>query len=200
MQTGGLKPLVSLFAIVAFFLAAMLPLSEAHGQSNAIAPATINAPATAATILPVSITTTPVTSAPPAISGTSAAPTALPDTGASLFRVFGAMVIVIGVFFAGVWLFKNWQRISTKGKGGSRLNLIEVKSLGQRQTLLVVGYQEQRMLLASTSTGITLLTQLPPEKTVVETTETSTETSADTTTGSRMSFADAFQQVLNRKG
>jgi flagellar biogenesis protein FliO len=114
--------------------------------------------------------------------------TSLPDTGASLFRVFGALILVIAVFLGGVWLFRNWQRFATQKGGAAKLNLLEVKSLGQRQALYVVGYQQQRMLLASSPTGITLVSHLP----AVDEVET-------TAPAPKLSFAEAFQHVLSRK-
>jgi flagellar biogenesis protein FliO len=112
----------------------------------------------------------------------------LPDAGASVFRVVGAFVTVVAIFLAGVWLFKNWQRFTVQKSGGTRLSLIEVKSLGQRQAIYVVGYQQQRMLLASTPAGITLLSHLPESD--------AAEKSAP---ASNPTFAEAFQQVLGRK-
>ncbi len=115
-------------------------------------------------------------------------PSALPNAGASIFRVCGAFVLVVALFLGGVWLFKNWQRLALQKNGAAKLNLIEVKSLGQRQAIYVVGYQQQRMLLASTPAGITLLSHLPPageaEKAVPVT---------------NLSFAEALQHVLSRK-
>lgn len=116
---------------------------------------------------------------------------ALPETGASVVRVFGALVLVIAIFLGGVWLFRNWQRFAIKKGGGAKLNLIEVKSLGQRQALYVVGYQDQRMLLASSPAGITLLSHLPAAE---ETAKESVPAAAP-----KMSFSEAFQHVLNRK-
>ncbi len=113
---------------------------------------------------------------------------ALPDAGASLIRVFGALILVIAIFLGGVWLFRNWQRLATQKSGGTKLNLLEVKSLGQRQALYVVGYQQQRMLLASSPTGITLVSHLPEAE--------ETEAAAPVP---KLSFAEAFQHVLNRK-
>jgi flagellar biogenesis protein FliO len=111
---------------------------------------------------------------------------ALPDMGASLLRVVGALVVVIAVFLAGVWLFKNWQRLTLR-KGAPKLSVLEVRSLGQRQAIYVVGYEQQRLLIASSSTGVTLLSHLP---------------SADAEpleAAPKMSFAQAFQQDLARK-
>lgn len=112
---------------------------------------------------------------------------ALPDMGASLLRVAGALVAVIAVFLAGVWLFKNWQRLALRKGAPPKLNVLEVRSLGQRQAIYVVAYEQQRLLLASSSAGVTLLSHLP-----------SVEAEAPAATP-KMSFAEAFHQVLARK-
>jgi flagellar biogenesis protein FliO len=114
----------------------------------------------------------------------------LPDTGASVIRVFGALMLVVGIFLGGVWLFRNWQRFTVQKGGGPRLNVLEARSLGQRQSLYVVGYQQQRLLLAASPAGITLLSHLPPAD------EKECDPAAVAT---KISFADAFQQVLARK-
>jgi flagellar biogenesis protein FliO len=113
----------------------------------------------------------------------------VPDMGGSVLRVFGALILVIGLFLGGVWLFRNWQRLSVRNGGAPKLNIIEVKSLGQRQAIYVIGYQQQRMLLASSPAGVTLLSHLPAAE--------ETESAAPAPT--RMNFAEALQQVLARK-
>lgn len=112
----------------------------------------------------------------------------LPDAGASVARVCGAFIVVIALFLAGVWLFRNWQRLAIQRGGGAKLALIEIKSLGQRQTLYVVGYQQQRMLLAASPAGITLVSHLPeaPEGEKPE-------------AAPAPNFAEALQNVLNKK-
>jgi flagellar biogenesis protein FliO len=112
---------------------------------------------------------------------------ALPGVGASLMRVVGALVLVIAVFLAGVWLFKNWQRLTMRKGAVRKLNVLEVRSLGQRQAIYVIGYEQQRLLLASSSAGVTLLSHLPSVE---------AEPVIDTP---KLSFAEAFQQVLARK-
>ena len=131
---------------------------------------------------------------PLAALGASAGPSeaaqgaALPNAGASVLRVCGAFLLVMAVFLGSVWLFRNWQRLAVQKNGGAKLNLIEVKSLGQRQALYVVGYQQQRMLLASSPAGIMLVSHLP-----------------DAAEGEKaappapVSFAAALQNVLSRK-
>jgi flagellar biogenesis protein FliO len=114
---------------------------------------------------------------------------ALPDMGASVLRVAGALGIVIALFLGGVWLFKNWQRLALRRGAAPKLAVLEVKSLGQRQALYVVGYEQQRMLLASSPTGITLVSHLPEASAAAPVAEPA----------SSMSFVQAFQQVLARK-
>jgi flagellar biogenesis protein FliO len=104
-------------------------------------------------------------------------------------RVVGAMVVVIAIFLAGVWLFKNWQRLALRRGAAPKLNVLEVRSLGQRQALYVVGYEQQRLLIASSSAGITLLSHLPAGDV----------TPAAEAAAPKFTFAQAFQQVLARK-
>jgi flagellar biogenesis protein FliO len=106
-----------------------------------------------------------------AVSSTSTATlnTPLHDTGQSLLRVLGAFLVVITVFLAGVWLFRNWQRVALRHSAVARLNILEARSLGNRQLLFVVGYEQQRMLVGASPGGISLLAVLP------EASETATE-------------------------
>ena len=85
----------------------------------------------------------------------------LPEVGFSVLRVFGALAFVLALFLGGVWLFRNWQRfIVQKGKA-QKLTILEVKGLGHRHGLYLIGYQQQRLLLASSPTGVTLVSHLP---------------------------------------
>jgi flagellar biogenesis protein FliO len=94
---------------------------------------------------------------------------------------------VIALFLGGVWLFKNWQRVALRKGGAPKLSVLEVKSLGQRQALYVVGYEQQRMLIASSAAGVTLVSHLP------EAGASAPEAAPS------MTFVEAFQQVLSRK-
>ena len=124
----------------------------------------------------------------PAASNGSALPAGPPDAGASVLRVFGALFLVVAMFLAGVWLFKNWQRLTVQRGSGPKLNILEARSLGQRHCLYVIAYQQQRMLLAASPAGITLLSHLPvAEETAPEAVVT------------KVSFADTLQHLLARK-
>lgn len=85
----------------------------------------------------------------------------LPDASFSVIRVFGALVLVLGLFLAGVWLFRNWQRLALRRGKPSQLQILEMKALGGRHALYVVGYQQQRLLLASSPAGVALVSHLP---------------------------------------
>lgn len=109
----------------------------------------LHTPLSAATLL-----STNLTSIPPAPS------IALPDAGFSVLRVFGALTVVIGLFLAGVWIFRNWHRMSAQ-RGPNQLRILESRSLGGRHALHVVGYQDQRLLLSSSPQGVSLVSHLP---------------------------------------
>jgi flagellar biogenesis protein FliO len=121
-------------------------------------------------------------------AGYTALPGALPDAGSSVLRVFGALILVTAIFLGGVWLCRNWQRLAIRKGAAPKLNVIEVRSLGQRHALYVVGYDQQRMLLASSPTGVTLVSHLPEAE----------EGKAEAIVP-QASFAEAFQQVFQRK-
>jgi flagellar biogenesis protein FliO len=85
----------------------------------------------------------------------------LPDVGPSVFRVLGALALVIGIFLGGVWLFRNWQRLTLQRGRLPKLNIVETRPLGGRQALYVVGYEQGRFLVASSPAGVSLLSHLP---------------------------------------
>jgi len=122
----------------------------------------------------------------PVIPTTLAAST--PELGSSLLRVGGALLLVISLFFAGIWLFKNWRRFVKQNGRVPKLNVLEVKSLGQRQAIYVIGYEQQRMLLASSPTGVSLVSHLPAAS--------ENETAPVSST---INFAAVLQEALGRK-
>ncbi len=96
--------------------------------------------------------------------------TALPEVGFSVIRVFGALALVLALFLAGVWVFKNWQRLALQRGRPAQLQVVEMKPLGGKHALYVVAYQQQRLLLASSPNGVSLVSHLPAaDPTEVET-------------------------------
>jgi flagellar biogenesis protein FliO len=72
------------------------------------------------------------------------------------------MGVVVACFLGGVWLFRNWQRFTVRGARIPKLQVIESRSLGPRTGLYVIGYEQQRFLIATTPNGISMLSSLPP--------------------------------------
>jgi flagellar biogenesis protein FliO len=116
----------------------------------------------------------------------------LPAAGPSIVRVLGALALVLGIFFGGVWLYRNWQRLTIQRGRAPKLNLIETRPLGGKHSLYVIGYEQERFLLSASPTGVNLLTHLPAAE------QDSGETTADTTPVPP-SFAQALTKVLKGK-
>jgi len=115
----------------------------------------------------------------------------LPDPTGSLIRILGAFVLVIGIFFGGVWCFRNWQRITIHRGRTPKLNVLETRSLGGRHAVYVVGYEQERFLIASSPNGVNLLSHLPAAA--------ENEPAADAKNAPNPSFAEALKQVLKGK-
>jgi flagellar biogenesis protein FliO len=124
-------------------------------------------------------------------TNTLAASPLLPDAGVSLLRVMGSLAIVLGIFLGGVWLFKNWQRLSVQRGRAPKLNILETRPLGARQSLFVVAYEQQRFLVATSPAGVNLVSHLPDATVAAEAT-------VEKQSGP-MPFAQALAQVLKGK-
>lgn len=119
-------------------------------------------------------------------------PPDLPQAGVSLLRVAGALGIVLGLFLGGVWLYRNWQRLTLQQRSAPKLQVVEVRSLGGKHALYVVGYEQERFLLAASPGGVSLLTPLPAAA-------ASEEAGKDNPPSAPPSFAQALRLVLHRK-
>ncbi|MEO8426464.1 MAG: flagellar biosynthetic protein FliO [Verrucomicrobiota bacterium] len=115
-------------------------------------------------------------------------PSILPDVGFSFVRVLGALAIVLALFLGGVWLFRNWQRLVGHRGRSPRLSVLETRPLGNRHGLYVVRYEQQRMLLASSPTSVTLISHLPDCEPPAE----------PLTVSDNAPFAQTLQRVLVR--
>jgi len=85
----------------------------------------------------------------------------LPEVSFSVLRLLGALLVVLAIFFGGVWLFRNWERLVRARGLPRKLQVLEMRSLGNRHALFVVGYEQRRLLIASSPSGVTLLDRLP---------------------------------------
>lgn len=76
-------------------------------------------------------------------------------------KLLGSFTVVIGVFLAGAWFFRKSRLFSLYQSKTAHLKILETRSLGYRNSLFVVGYENRRFLLAASSTGINLVSPLP---------------------------------------
>ena len=114
--------------------------------------------------------------------------TPLPDAGASLFRVLGALALVLALFFGGVWAFRNWPRLTANSARSGKLKILESRTLGQRQALYVLAYEKERLLIAVSPAAVSLLIRLPEAP----------EGAADPP-AAPVSFRQALRQIIERK-
>jgi flagellar biogenesis protein FliO len=117
------------------------------------------------------------------------APLSVPDAGLSLIRVIGALALVIGLFLGGVWFFRNWQRVGGPRGRAPKLSVLETRSLGSRHAIYVIGYEQERFLIASSPGGVNLLSHLAA----------ATGDESATAVSAAPSFAQALTQVLKGK-
>ena len=127
--------------------------------------------------------------------GADSAVAAVPgeSVASSVTRLTGALFLVIAIFLAGVWIFKNWQRFALRKSGGARLNVLETRSLGHRHAIHIVGYDQQRLLIASSPAGITMLTHLPEADASLANTESASATVLP------FAFPDILMKAVGRK-
>jgi flagellar biogenesis protein FliO len=88
----------------------------------------------------------------------------LPDVGTSLLRLAGAMIFVLAVFFGGVWCFRNWQRLTIHKRSPSRLQVLEVRTLANRQALYLVACDHEKLLIGSSAAGLSTLCRMPNDQ------------------------------------
>jgi flagellar biogenesis protein FliO len=117
----------------------------------------------------------------------------LEGIGPSLVRMIGAFALVMAAGFGLLYVLRRGIRLSPRGSGAQRrLQVLEVRMLGNRQSLFVVGYDDQKLLLASTATGISLLTHLPADT-------ASPEAAASPAPPMAPTFMEALQHAFGRK-
>lgn len=89
-----------------------------------------------------------------------------PNLVASLFRMLGALGIVLGLILLGFWLLKRFGK--TWNKTTNSLNpgveILNQRSIGHRRQLMVVRWEGRRLLLGATPESIhTLASEIDTE-------------------------------------
>lgn len=78
-------------------------------------------------------------------------------------RVTGALAVVVAVGIAGIYFFKRFLGFGIVRGGAQELQILEMKSLGGRQAMYVVGYRSKRFVLGVSPDRIQLVCRLPDE-------------------------------------
>ncbi len=86
----------------------------------------------------------------------AAALSSTPFSGWEIFRLIAALILVLLVFLALVWVFRRLQPGVAMG-AASPLKIVASLPLGTRERLLLVELGKQQLLLGVTPAGITLL-------------------------------------------
>jgi flagellar biosynthetic protein FliO len=111
----------------------------------------------------------------------------LPDTGLSVLRVMGALILVLGLFGLAVWFLRRTQKLGFRLGPTPQLRVLETRSLSYRHSLYVIAYDNQRFLVGASPGALSLLSELPPL-------DPATASPAPTAT-----FTDTLRQILRRK-
>jgi len=111
-----------------------------------------------------------------------------PSLGVAIFRMIGSLASVVALIFAGAWFYRNMHRFRQPGAAQRKLHVVEARTLGARQALYVICFEQQRFLVGSSPQGLTLLTHLP---------DGAPQTEAERIVP--VSFGEALMQALGRK-
>ena len=122
----------------------------------------------------------------------------------SLLQLLGMLLLVLGVFGAFAWAVKRWKLLPQLRGGQKHLQILEVRSLGQRNSLFVVEYRGRRLLIGSGNSGPRLLSALPDDGPLA-TSEGKDDSKIDevletNTKGSGASFLSELNNHIGREG
>jgi flagellar protein FliO/FliZ len=147
---------------IAAAIACVLPASLIATETAGAAPAS-SANFTTESPDPTATTEQPKSEVPPNSSPTpQVSPTRPPDPDLdSLGRMLGYLSLFAALVGAGVYIMKFGLPLARKNAAMDRkLKILETRPLGNRQYLLVVGYEDSRMLLGVTPGKIDYLCPL----------------------------------------
>ena len=81
------------------------------------------------------------------------------DLGPTLLQLVGAMLLIVAVIYASMWLMKRYT-IGKTGNGGELIEIIERRHLSPKQALYVIRVGEQHLLIGVTEGGISKLSEV----------------------------------------
>ena len=66
-----------------------------------------------------------------------------------------------------LWIYRHWQQFLLQRTPVSGLRIVDVKSLGQRLSVYVVAYRHQQFLIGGSPNGLSLLSPLDADPSVL---------------------------------
>lgn len=90
------------------------------------------------------------------------------DIASQIFLVLGSLAIVVGAIFVAALLARRYGGQSL-GVGTTRLRLLGALSVGQRERVVLIEVQGQRLLLGVAAGSVRTLQQLPTSATPEDT-------------------------------
>lgn len=84
------------------------------------------------------------------------------STGTLLVKTFGALLLIVGLIFAGAWTLKKMGYggiSSTNSEDAPDLAILSKVSTGNGQTLSIVKFGERTLLIGSTAQSFTMLAE-----------------------------------------
>ena len=82
------------------------------------------------------------------------------DTGPSVWRALGSVVLVAGLAAGGLWAFKRWGARRLPGAGGTRLKVEETLALGDRRFVAILKADDERFLIAMSPQSLSFMARL----------------------------------------
>jgi flagellar biogenesis protein FliO len=105
---------------------------------------------------------TPAASAPAA----GAPPSLLPlSSGADALTLVGALLVIGGALVAMPWIL---SRVTTRAKSGGQIDLVEVRPLGGKRSLMLVQVGRRRFLIGASEQGMSALAEIDAAKSFAE--------------------------------
>lgn len=80
-----------------------------------------------------------------------------------MLKMIGSLVLLLGVFGFGVWLFKRFARPGGRTIGSSSIKILDRRVLTPKTTLYLIKVVNKVLVIADNSERTTLLTEFPPD-------------------------------------
>lgn len=108
-------------------------------------------------LLPVGL----LLAADPATTTAAAAAPGAPSMAAASIRMLGGLLVIIGAVMAGGRWLRRSRLLGSWKTPQARLQIVETRSVGQRQALCLVACDQREWLLAVGPAGIQMLAPIP---------------------------------------